>query len=379
MKKIDIKNPNFIFVILVLIFIIVLIYIPTGYEKELYVDSVRAKALILEVDNSTLHSSGIVKEGEQSCKIKIQNGIFKGKITTGINRLSGKMEMDKIFEKGDKALVVIDHKDEKINFVNMIDHYRINLEFILLMFFVLLLIFFAGWIGVKSVLSFILTVLLIWKILIPAFLNGVNPLLISLLVVTLMTSITIFLVSGLNRKALVAILGSLSGSYLTCILAIIFGHFFKIHGTIMPFSESLLYSGYSHLRLSDIFIAAIFIASSGALMDLSMDISASVHEIYEKKPDLSIKEGILSGFTIGRTVMGTMTTTLLLAYSGGYIAMFMVFMAQGTPIINILNLNYVSSEILHTLVGSFGLVTVAPLTSVLAGIIFHKNHSILFF
>jgi Predicted multitransmembrane protein len=48
-------------------------------------------------------------------------------------------------------------------------------------------------------------------------------------------------------------------------------------------------------------------------------------------------------------------------------------MAQGTPIMNILNMTYVSSEILHTIVGSFGLVLVAPLTAVLAGVIFTNS------
>ena len=62
-----------------------------------------------------------------------------------------------------------------------------------------------------------------------------------------------------------------------------------------------------------------------------------------------------------------MTTTLLLAYSGGYVALLMVFMAQGTPLYNILNYKYVASEIIHTIVGSFGLVTVAPLTALTSG------------
>lgn len=73
--------------------------------------------------------------------------------------------------------------------------------------------------------------------------------------------------------------------------------------------------------------------------------------------------------------MGTMMTTLLLAYSGGYIGLLMVFMAQGTPIINILNLKYVSSEILHTLVGSFGLITVAPFTAVASGILLAERNT----
>ena len=68
-----------------------------------------------------------------------------------------------------------------------------------------------------------------------------------------------------------------------------------------------------------------------------------------------------------------MTTTLLLAYSGGYMALLMVFMAQGVPVVNLLNLNYVSAEILHTLVGSFGLVSVAPFTAFVGAFIYTRR------
>ena len=71
---------------------------------------------------------------------------------------------------------------------------------------------------------------------------------------------------------------------------------------------------------------------------------------------------------VGRAAMGTMTTTLLFAYSGGYIALLMVFMAQGTPVDHILNYKYVAAEIIHTVIGSFGLVTVAPFTALCAGL-----------
>ena len=141
----------------------------------------------------------------------------------------------------------------------------------------------------------------------------------------------------------------------------------------MSYSESLLYSGYSHLNLTQIFMASIFIGSSGAVMDLAVDITSAVNEVVEKKPDICVKEAICSGMNVGRAAMGTMTTTLLLAYSGGYIALLMVFMAQGTPISNILNYKYVSAEIIDTVIGSFGLVSVAPLTAIFAGILL-TNH-----
>jgi uncharacterized membrane protein len=135
----------------------------------------------------------------------------------------------------------------------------------------------------------------------------------------------------------------------------------------MSFSESLLYSGYANLDLTRIFMASIFIGSSGAMMDLTVDVSAAVYEVVQKRPDLSWIEAVKSGLHVGRAAMGTMTTTLLLAYSGGYIALLMVFMAQGTPIINMLNYKYVTSEVIHTLVGSFGLVLAAPLTALTSG------------
>lgn len=60
-------------------------------------------------------------------------------------------------------------------------------------------------------------------------------------------------------------------------------------------------------------------------------------------------------------------------YSGSYIALLMVFMAQGTPVEFILNYKFVAAEIIHTIVGSFGLVTVAPLTAITSGILFTKG------
>ena len=120
-------------------------------------------------------------------------------------------------------------------------------------------------------------------------------------------------------------------------------------------------------------MASIFIGSSGAVMDLSVDITSAVHEVVEKRPDLDWKEAAKSGINVGRAAMGTMTTTLLFAYSGGYIALLMVFMAQGTPVDHILNYKYVAAEIIHTVIGSFGLVTVAPFTALCGGILLTRR------
>ena len=220
-----------------------------------------------------------------------------------------------------------------------------------------------------AVLSFVITVLMIWKILVPCYLKGMNPMWVGMGITVALTAVIIFLVYGVDKRTLTAFMGSMLGTVTTCIIGLIFTDLFKIHGAVMSYSETLLYCGYQHLNLTQIFTSGIFIGASGAMMDLSVDITSAVHEVIQKKPDISWKEAAKSGMNVGRAAMGTMTTTLLLAYSGGYIALLMTFMAQGTPIMNILNYKYVASEILDTLIGSFGLVTVAPFTALMSGLL----------
>ena len=94
-----------------------------------------------------------------------------------------------------------------------------------------------------------------------------------------------------------------------------------------------------------------------------------VDEVARHNPTLPPRALFLSGIRIGRAVVGTMTTTLLLAYSGGYLTLLMMFAAQGTPPLVFLNSTLVSAEMVKTLVGSFGLVLVAPFTAFAAAIL----------
>ena len=101
-------------------------------------------------------------------------------------------------------------------------------------------------------------------------------------------------------------------------------------------------------------------------MDLAMDIASGVEEVAFHHPGLPKKTLFLSGVRIGRSVVGTMTTTLLLAYSGGYITLLLMFFAQGTPPWDFINNPLVAAEIAKTLTGSFALVLVAPFTALAA-------------
>ncbi len=369
------KNKKFFRMLFVgLVMTGILISLPTGFEDALiYQGTERAVATVVAVDNSAIISSGLIQSGEQTCVLSIGKGLFAGREITGVNFLSGSLEKDKIYEVGDKALVTISYDGDEVKSAVMSDHYRLDKEAVLAVLFVLLLILFAGKNGVQAIFSFVITVLSIWKILVPSYLKGYSPVWIGIALTAFLTVVILYFVYGIEKRTLVASMGSLLGVLTTCVLGIVFTDLFKIHGAVMANSESLLYSGYENLDLTAIFMSSIFIGASGAMMDLAVDITAAVSEVVEKKPEIGWLEAAKSGMNVGRAAMGTMTTTLLLAYSGGCVALLMVFMAQGTPVDHILNYKYVAAEVLDTIAGSFGLVTVAPFTALVAGLILTKK------
>ncbi len=357
--------------------ILMLLAVPTGFEGNLvFQESDIRAARVLSSDESMVIDTGLVRSGEQRCQLEILGGAFRGRIVEGRNLLNGSLEQDKLFSAGDKALVRINYQNGEILSVSMIDHYRAPWELLLAAMFILLLILFAGRTGLRAVLSFFLTVLMIWKVLVPLYLKGWDPVWVGLAVALTLTVLIIALVYGFDRRCIAAVSGSFMGILVACVMGSMFTGFFEIHGAVMSYSESLLYAGYQHLNLTRIFMASIFIGASGAIMDLSVDITSAVCEVVEKKPGLGWREAVRSGMNVGRAAMGTMTTTLLFAYSGGYVALLMVFMAQGTPLSNILNYRYVAAELLHTVAGSFGLVTVAPFTALCAGVFLTSRHGL---
>ena len=356
-------------VVVCLLAILMLLFLPTGFEGALvYQEAERCSARVLSVDDSAIIDTGLVRSGEQRCQLEILDGMFQGETVSGVNMLNGSLEQDKIFQPGDKAMVVVSHDGDTITNVTMSDHFRLSWELIMAIGFGVFLILFAGPTGVRAIASFVLTVLTLWKVLVPLYLKGYNPIWIGLAITLFLTVLIIALVYGFDRRCWAAVCGSFLGILVTCVLGVLFTDLFHIHGAVMSYSESLLYSGYQDLNLTQIFMASIFIGASGAIMDLSVDITSAVYEVVEKRPDLSWREAARSGLNVGRAAMGTMTTTLLFAYSGGYVALLMVFMAQGTPVENILNYKYVAAELIHTVIGSFGLVTVAPFTALCAGV-----------
>lgn len=368
------SKKNVVFILIFFAIIAALLALPTGFEDaRQFKDAEKCKVLVEAVDNSSLINTGLIRTGQQVCTVRFLSGKFKMQTAEGWNMLGGSLSQDKLFRPGNKAQAVVHHYDGEIISVNLIDYYRLDGELLLALAFAVFLVVFARGVGLRSVFSFAITILVLWKILVPLFLKGHNPIFVGLAAVAIMTFVILALVYGFDKKLLSSFCGAMSGIVFAMVLSIICTSSFHIHGAVMANSEALLYSGFQDLNLTQIFMASVCVGASGSVMDLSVDITSAVSEVVRNCPGISRKEAIKSGLTVARAAMGTMTTTLLLAYSGTCIATLMTFMAQGTPVYNILNNNIVAAEIINTIAGSFGLAMTAPLTAVIAGTVLAKS------
>ena len=110
-------------------------------------------------------------------------------------------------------------------------------------------------------------------------------------------------------------------------------------------------------------------------MDVCMSIATSLEEIAITDPEVSPASLLGSGLKIGSDMLGTMTNTLVLAYTGSSLTLVLLIVAQGAeyPLIRLMNMEFICVEIVRSASGLFGMSTAIPLSALVASMIFTKS------
>lgn len=364
-----------ILIILVLIFIM----IPNmGFANLLGEDistPIEEKAQVIEVREGEISPElkGFVK-AIQYVLLEIKSGPFKGELIEVENYISENAIYEIFVEEGDRVIVVTQEEAGELKEVYISDYLRENYIYLLLGLFILLIIGIGGIKGIKSVLTLGLTIFLILKVMLPLMLQGIDPILISIAIAIVVTILTILIVGGINSKSISAILGTSIGVIIAGIIAFIVGNQINLTGLSGEEISMLMYIPQNiDLEFRSLLFAGIILGALGAIMDVGMSIASSIEEIYNANKNLTSKDLFKSGMNVGKDIMGTMTNTLILAYTGSSIPLLLLFMAYDTPIRKIMNLDLIATEIVRSLSGSIGLILTVPLTAFIASILVKKS------
>ena len=272
-------------------------------------------------------------------------------------------------KKGDKVYVYTTFEDGKITSTEI--SYKNNNGYLLaiVLLYAGAIVIIGGSKGVKALVSLIITGLAVFIIIIPKIVDGVNPILVTILTSIAITIISLVIIAGFNKKALAAIIGTSGGFIIAGLFAIIFGNLMQLSGVCEEARLLISVMDISTIDFKGILFAGIIIGALGACMDVSMSIASALYELKCEVPDITVGKMIRAGMNIGKDMMGTMTNTLILAYTGGAIITIMLFMGADLAFYEVINQEMMIEEVLRAIAGSFGLVTTIPFTTVVTSLL----------
>lgn len=202
--------------------------------------------------------------------------------------------------------------------------------------------------------------------MLPLLLKGVSPIIAGILMAILSITVTLLLVSGINKKTVTAIFGTVSGVVIAGIIAYVFGKLSHLSGITMEDAESLMYIAEdTGLKITGLMFTGILVASLGAVMDVAMSISSSIFEMNIINQEVTFKELFKSAMNIGKDIIGTMTNTLILAFAGGSLSLLILIYSSSMPYNKLINLDVLGTEVIQGLAGSIGIVLAVPITALI--------------
>lgn len=296
---------------------------------------------------------------------------MKGSTVTAVQNLDDLDQMPQPpVEEGDKVLL---YKYEGDNW-QFSEFIRLDPLIVLCGVFFAMVLIFGGKKGVNTLVALVITCLAIFAVFVPAVLSGYNIYFWSLTVCAFVTVSSMIIINGLHKKTFVAIAGSFCGVVVSALLTLLMNRFLKMTGML---DDSYLYLSLLNpdrpINLNAAIFASIVIGALGAVMDIAMDIATSLYEMYSGSA-LKPRQLIKSGFEIGKDMMGTMTTTLILAYIGSSLAVTVLLVAYNASLTELLNKEMVIEEILQSLVGSVSIMVVLPFTTAVAALVYRGKY-----
>lgn len=334
------------------------------------------KAQILEKISEVETEDYGMKTTVQTFKVKILEGEFVGEVVDAVNNMDSSFAYNVIVEDHDKYILVNIEKgeDSRIQNVYVAELVRDRYLLWLVIIFALLMIIVGGLKGFKSLLTLVLITGAIFFFMLPRILEGQDPVMLTIATSVFVIVTTILLISGFNRKSTAAIIGTIGGVIGAAIIAYVFEELANVTGLAMEEAQALMYVPQgTEFNYKGLFLAGILLGALGAVMDVSMSIASSIQEIYQANKDVSVGKLFKSGMNVGKDIMGTMSNTLILAYTGASMNLMILLMAHKVPMNEILNKDMIASEIVRGLTGTIGLIMTIPVTAFIAAYLYKKS------
>ncbi|HSF97108.1 MAG TPA: YibE/F family protein [Ornithinibacter sp.] len=264
---------------------------------------------------------------------------------------------------GDEVVVIaIPGLDEEQ--YGIVDHQRSTGLWVLCLAFVVALLAFGRWRGLSALAGLGVTFVVLLFFVVPAILAGEPPLFVALAGSAAITLTVLYLTHGVTMTSTVAVIGTLASLALTGALAAVSVNALSLSGITDDISASV--SDRYGITMSGLLVASIVIGSVGVLDDVTVTQANIVSELARANPSYGFGQLYSAASRVGRSHIASVVNTIVLAYAGASLPLLILVAADNPSFGDVLTTQFISQEIVRSIVATLGLIAAVPLTTVLA-------------
>lgn len=328
------------------------------------------KATVVEITNQELTYDKTLKInlGKQEIQVVLQEGNNKGQQVSIVNYITAEHNVET--KVGSNIIVSEDAPDNIEPYYTVYNYDRTFVLVLCVLVLFVTIVAIGGGKGIKAIAGLAYSLFLVVGVLLPTVFSGYSPIFMSILCALLSTVVTLLLLNGNSIKTYSAIFATILGVLVALLFFLVAAKFTHLDGFSTGEAEGLILIGQSTgLQIKDVLFVGILISSLGAIMDVGMSIVSALYEVYHHNPSLTTREVFTSGIEIGKDMIGTMSNTLILAFTGSAFITLLVFLSYQVEMNQLLNSNYLTIEILQGICGTLGIVITVPIASWITAII----------
>lgn len=325
------------------------------------------RAIVVAVVSSSEQKFAGSLTHNQTLRVKLLDGAQKGKIVTLNYSTDATFGIISI---SSGQTIIVDSRVDPGGYSSytLYAPYRLISISIIVGIFILLLLVVAGKKGMGSLLGLMISLATIIFYILPQILLGHDPLTVCLQGSLLILFLTTYIAHGVSIKTTVSVISTALALCFAVMLSILFLHLTNLFGFGDQDAYAIQLATTRAINIRGLLLGSIMIGTLGALNDVTTTQSITIFTFARENPQQHYMHLFKKSMQIGKEHIASIVNTLVLAYAGSSLMLFLLISYNPLhfPLWLLLSDETIDQEIIRAIAGSCALIIAVPITTALA-------------
>ncbi len=342
-----------------ILFVLIIIFgVSVAFNTPIFANTEDTEAItkykgeVIEVIEAKEYEENGIKVMEEKVTVRLENGKEFENYRYGVSKAFVK------YKVGDKVIVYENGEN-----LFIAEYNRSQGILILFVLFIIVTIAIAKKYGILSLFAMAISFAMIFKVILPNIISGYDPVLVVILASLVIIPVTFYTSHGFSTKTTIAIISTIFALIIAGILSKYFMELTYLNGMDSEESIFIQLGEVGDVNLRGLFLAGMIVSLLGVLDDVTVSQASVVFQLDDVNKKMSFKELYSRAISVGKDHISSMINTLVLVYAGASFPMLLLFVNSSRDFNELINVEYISAEIVRTLVGSIGLVLAIPIVT----------------